>query len=119
MTDYSLWEVILNRDSPAPTRVVEGTTTQNLAFVSFSNTDSTTELVSDAAIVFAVCAKMPVSSLPNVVSLRSYDWSFQAEVKPANYALMAFSSLSSSSDNKVVSCSKACSKAYTQLHSQY
>nr|GFA93932.1 hypothetical protein [Tanacetum cinerariifolium] len=24
MTDYSLWEVILNGDSPAPTRVVEG-----------------------------------------------------------------------------------------------
>nr|GFA40915.1 hypothetical protein [Tanacetum cinerariifolium] len=24
MTDYSLWKVILNGDSPAPTRVVEG-----------------------------------------------------------------------------------------------
>nr|GEX07595.1 ribonuclease H-like domain-containing protein [Tanacetum cinerariifolium] len=24
MTDYSLWEVILNGDSPAPTRVIEG-----------------------------------------------------------------------------------------------
>nr|GEV46244.1 hypothetical protein [Tanacetum cinerariifolium] len=24
MTDYSLWEVILNGDSPAPTRVVDG-----------------------------------------------------------------------------------------------
>nr|GEY26488.1 hypothetical protein [Tanacetum cinerariifolium] len=54
MTDYSLWEVILNGDSPAPTRVVEG----------------------------------------------SYDWSFQAEEEPANYALMAFSSSSSSSDNE-------------------
>nr|GEU62876.1 hypothetical protein [Tanacetum cinerariifolium] len=32
---------------------------------------------------------------------------------------MAFSSLSSSSDNKVVSCSKACSKAYSQLQSHY
>nr|GEW58769.1 reverse transcriptase domain-containing protein [Tanacetum cinerariifolium] len=38
---------------------------------------------------------------------------------PANYALMAFLSSSSSSDNEVPSCSKACSKAYTQLHSQY
>nr|GEZ60360.1 hypothetical protein [Tanacetum cinerariifolium] len=28
----------------------------------------------------------------------SYDWSFQAEEKPANYALMAFLSLSSYSD---------------------
>nr|GEY49557.1 hypothetical protein [Tanacetum cinerariifolium] len=24
MTDYSLWEVILNSDSPVPTRIVEG-----------------------------------------------------------------------------------------------
>nr|GFD16628.1 hypothetical protein [Tanacetum cinerariifolium] len=24
MTDYSLWEVILNGDSPVPTRIVEG-----------------------------------------------------------------------------------------------
>nr|GEV79381.1 hypothetical protein [Tanacetum cinerariifolium] len=46
-----------------------GTTTQNIAFVSSSNTDSTTESVSATASVFAVCAKMPVSSLPNVDSL--------------------------------------------------
>nr|GEY90832.1 ribonuclease H-like domain-containing protein [Tanacetum cinerariifolium] len=151
MTDYSLWEVILNGDSSVPTRVVEGglqpvalttaeqklarknelkacgtllmalpdkhqlkfnshkdaktlmeaiekrnkadleeqslddlfnslkiyeakvkhtsstgTTSQNLAFVSSSNTDSTTESVSVAASVYTVCA---VSSLPNVDSL--------------------------------------------------
>nr|GEX19781.1 ribonuclease H-like domain-containing protein [Tanacetum cinerariifolium] len=139
-----------------------GTTTQNLAFISSSNTDITTESVSAAASVSTVYAKMIVSSLPNVESLRledffkgqeeilelmvlliwvliclkwsvitatrrdllqgslgSYDWSFQAEEEPANYALMAFSSLSSSSDNEVLSCSKACSKAYAQLHSQY
>nr|GFA54170.1 hypothetical protein [Tanacetum cinerariifolium] len=46
-----------------------GTTTQNLAFVSSSNIDSTTELVSAAASVSAICAKMPVFSLPNVDSL--------------------------------------------------
>nr|GEU44049.1 hypothetical protein [Tanacetum cinerariifolium] len=45
------------------------TTTQNLAFVSSSNTDSTTESVSATASVSAVCAKMPMSSLPNVDSL--------------------------------------------------
>nr|GEU55034.1 putative ribonuclease H-like domain-containing protein [Tanacetum cinerariifolium] len=275
MTDYSLREVILNGDSPAPTRVVEGvlqpvspttaeqklarknelkacgtllmalpdkhwlkfnshkdaktlmeaiekrfggntetkkvqkallkqylkiyeaevkhsssigTTTQNLAFVSSSNTDSTTELVSATASVSAVYAKLHVSSLPNVDSLSnmamltmrarrflqrtgknleangptslgfdmskvecyncyrkehfarecrspkdsrrngaaepqrrsvlvetstsnalvsqcdgvgSYDSSFQAEEEPANYALMAFLSSSSSSDNEV------------------
>nr|GFA16977.1 hypothetical protein [Tanacetum cinerariifolium] len=48
--------------------------------------------------------------------VRSYDWSYQAEEEPANFALMAFSSSSSSSDTEVPSCSKACSKAYTQLH---
>nr|GEV72826.1 retrovirus-related Pol polyprotein from transposon TNT 1-94 [Tanacetum cinerariifolium] len=31
----------------------------------------------------------------------SYDWSYQAEEEPANFALMAFSSLSSSSDTKL------------------
>nr|GEX05752.1 putative ribonuclease H-like domain-containing protein [Tanacetum cinerariifolium] len=55
-----------------------GNLTQNLAFVSSSNTD------------------------------RSYDWSYQAEEEPANFALMAITSSSSSSDNEVPSCSKAC-----------
>nr|GEU80011.1 hypothetical protein [Tanacetum cinerariifolium] len=171
-----------------------GTTTQNLAFVSSSNTDSTTESVSAAASASAVCAKMQVSSLPNVDSLSnertgrnlgangptflgfdmskvecynchrkgyfarecrspkdsrrngaakpqgrsvpvktstsnglvsqcdgvgSYNWNFQAKEEHANYAPMTFSSSSSSSDNEVLSCSKACSKAYAQLHSQY
>nr|GEU45870.1 hypothetical protein [Tanacetum cinerariifolium] len=125
-----------------------GTTTQNLAFVSSSNTDSTTELVSTAANVSAICANMSVSSLPNIDSLSNartrgnlgangptslgFDISKvecytstgrdilqgSVEEEPANYALMAFSS-SSSSDNEVVSCSKACSKVYAQLHSQY
>nr|GEX28601.1 ribonuclease H-like domain-containing protein [Tanacetum cinerariifolium] len=160
-----------------------GTTSQNLAFMSSSHTDSTTVSVSVVASVFAVCAKLPASSFPNVDSLsnaidvddlegmdlrwqmamltmparrecrspknsrrtsatepqsrtvlvetsisnalvsqcdgtRSYDWSYQAEEEPANYAIMDFSSLSSSSNNDVPSCSKACSKAYAQLHTQ-
>nr|GFB56527.1 hypothetical protein [Tanacetum cinerariifolium] len=123
------------------------TTTQNIAFVSPSNTDRTTESVSAAASVYA---KLLVSFLPNVDSLSnaviysffasqssspkldnddlkqidaddleemdlkwqmamnilqgsvgSYDWSFQAEEEPANYALMAFSSSSFSSDNEL------------------
>nr|GFA34951.1 hypothetical protein [Tanacetum cinerariifolium] len=147
-----------------------GTATQNLAFVSSSNTDSTTDPVSVAASVSAVCAKMHVSSLPNVDSLSNVviysffanqstspqldnedlkqtdvddleeidlRWqmavltmrarrkghfarecrspkdlrrtgvaepqirtSYQADEKPTNYALMAFSSSSSSSDNE-------------------
>nr|GEV63013.1 putative ribonuclease H-like domain-containing protein [Tanacetum cinerariifolium] len=49
----------------------------------------------------------------------SYDWSFQDEEEPTNYALMAFLSSSSSSNNEVVSCSKACTKAYATLQSHY
>nr|GEX76977.1 reverse transcriptase [Tanacetum cinerariifolium] len=43
-----------------------------------------------------------------------------AEEEPTNYSLMAFtSSSSSSSDNEVASCSKACTKAYATLQSHY
>nr|GEW39792.1 hypothetical protein [Tanacetum cinerariifolium] len=51
----------------------------------------------------------------------TYDWSYQAEEEPTNFALMAFSSSlsNSSSDNEVSSCSKACPKAYSQLQTQY
>nr|GEX62773.1 hypothetical protein [Tanacetum cinerariifolium] len=38
----------------------------------------------------------------------SYDWSFQAEEEPTNYAIMAFSSLSSSSDNEVSDSEDEC-----------
>nr|GEZ29253.1 hypothetical protein [Tanacetum cinerariifolium]GEZ37740.1 hypothetical protein [Tanacetum cinerariifolium] len=46
-----------------------GPTAQNIAFVSSSNIDSTTEPVSVVASVSTVYAKMPVSPLPNVDSL--------------------------------------------------
>nr|GEY36608.1 hypothetical protein [Tanacetum cinerariifolium] len=51
----------------------------------------------------------------------SYDWSYQAEEEPTNFALMAFSSSSSnsSSDCEVLTCTKTCSKAYSQLQTQY
>nr|GEU48733.1 putative ribonuclease H-like domain-containing protein [Tanacetum cinerariifolium] len=143
---------------------------------------STNEPVSATTSVYAVNAKLPVSTLPNVDSLsnaidvddleemdlkwqmamltmrarrflqrtgrnlgangptsmgfdmskvecynchrkghyaRKYDWSFQAKEEPTNYALMAFSSSSSSSDNEVVSWSKACTKAYATFQSHY
>nr|GFC39578.1 hypothetical protein [Tanacetum cinerariifolium] len=52
---------------------------------------------------------------------RTYDWSYQAEEEPTNFALMDFTSSSSnsSSDNEVSSYSKACSKAYSQLQTEY
>nr|GEV48476.1 hypothetical protein [Tanacetum cinerariifolium] len=129
-----------------------GNPTKNIAFVSSSNTDSTTDSVSAASSVSVVCAQLRVSSYLNIDSLsnaeisledmkkfrspkdirrtgaaepqrrhvlvetstsnalvsqcdgiRSYDWSYQAEDEPANFALMAISSSSSASDNKTYS----------------
>nr|GEY14831.1 hypothetical protein [Tanacetum cinerariifolium] len=132
------------------------TTTQNIAFVSSSNTDSTNEPVSIASSVSVIDAddleemdlkwqmamltvecynchrkghfvrkcrslkdtrmngvaepqrrNVPVETSTSnaLVSLCngvcSYDWSFQAEEEPTNYALMAFSSSSYSSDNEL------------------
>ncbi|GJW37624.1 ribonuclease H-like domain-containing protein [Tanacetum coccineum] len=51
-----------------------------------------------------------------------YDWSYQVEEElPTNFALMAHTSLgsSSNSDSEVDSCSKSCVKAYATLKEQY
>nr|GEZ17050.1 hypothetical protein [Tanacetum cinerariifolium] len=149
-----------------------GTDSHNLAFVSSTPTDSTTNSISAAVNVSAVGAKLTASTLPNVDSLSNamavltmrarrkcmslkdsrrtavaerqrrnvpvetstsnalvfrcdgtgtYDWSYQAEEEPTNFSLMDFSSSSSnsSSDNEVSSLFKACSKAYSQLQTQY
>nr|GEU65525.1 ribonuclease H-like domain-containing protein [Tanacetum cinerariifolium] len=147
---------------------------KKIAFVSSSNTDSTNEPVSAVASVSAISTKNLVSAFSNVDTLSnavecyicykkghfarecmspkdtrrngaaepqrrnvlvetstsnalvsqcdgmgSYDWSFQVEEEPTNYALMAFTSSSSSSNNEVVSCFKACTKAYASLQSHY
>nr|GEX67981.1 hypothetical protein [Tanacetum cinerariifolium] len=47
-----------------------GNPIQSIAFVSSSNTDSTTDSVSAATSVSAVCAQLPVSSHPNIDSLK-------------------------------------------------
>nr|GEX91421.1 hypothetical protein [Tanacetum cinerariifolium] len=68
-----------------------------------------------------------VSTLNALVSqcdaVGGYDWTFQADEEPTNYALMAYassgSSSSSRSDNEVASFSKACSKAYATLQTHY
>nr|GEU44961.1 putative ribonuclease H-like domain-containing protein [Tanacetum cinerariifolium] len=126
-----------------------GNSIQNLAFVSSSNTDSTTDSVSVATSVSAVCAKLLLdnedlkqidvddleemdlrwkcmsskdtrrtgaaepqrrnalvkTSTSNALvsqcdGIRSYDWSYQAEEEPANFALIAITSSITSSDNK-------------------
>nr|GFC13841.1 ribonuclease H-like domain-containing protein [Tanacetum cinerariifolium] len=120
----------------------------NLAFVSFTPADSTNDSVSVVVNVSAVDTKLecwspkdsrrtavaelqrrnvPVetSTLNALVSqcdgTGSYDWSYQAEEEPINFALMAFSSSSSNSSSycEVLTCTKACSKAYSQLQTQY
>nr|GFC21917.1 hypothetical protein [Tanacetum cinerariifolium] len=105
MTDYSLWEVILNGDSHVPTRLKvllnqslddlfnslkiyeskvkhsssQGTDSQNLAFVSTTPVDSTNDSVSAAVSVSAVGAKLSASTLPNVDSLsNAFIYSFFA-----------------------------------------
>nr|GEV90582.1 hypothetical protein [Tanacetum cinerariifolium] len=149
MTNYSLWEVILNGDSPVPTRIVEGvlqpvapiTAKQRLArknelkahgtllmalpdkhqlkFNSHKDAKTLNEtikkrFVSVAASVSATCVKLLTSPLPNVDSLNPS--SRGGACKLCSYG---FFLSNSSSDNEVPSCSKACSKAYAQLHTQY
>nr|GEX54585.1 ribonuclease H-like domain-containing protein [Tanacetum cinerariifolium] len=222
MIDYSLWEVILNGDSHASTRVIEGvvqpvaptTAEQRLArknklkargtlltalpdkhplnFNTHKDAKTLMEALekSVVAIISAASVKIPVSALPNVDTLSnaviysffaskynssqldnddlkqiddddleemdlkwspkdtrwnvaaepqrrnvlvetstskslvsqcdgvgSYDWSFQAEEEPTNYALMAFTS--SSSDNEKVAQTPARNHAQKGNHQQY
>nr|GEZ71897.1 hypothetical protein [Tanacetum cinerariifolium] len=142
MTDYSLWEVILNADSPAPTRVVEGvlqpvaptTAEQNqleIHGVSLTQEDVNLKFLQSLpsewkthTLIWQNKANLEEQSLDDLfISLKIYEaevkHSSSTEEEPVNYALMAFLSSSSSSDNEVVFYSKACSKAYAQLHSQY
>nr|GEZ41918.1 ribonuclease H-like domain-containing protein [Tanacetum cinerariifolium] len=177
MTDYSLWEVILNGDSPASTRVVKGVLQPVAPITAEQKLARKNELKAREDINLKFLRSLPSEwkthtliwrnktdleeqSLDDLFNnLKIYEaevksdffkgyeeilvlidllhwvlicprWSVitatrrdilqgSVEEEPVNYALMAFSSLSSFSDNEVVSCSKACSKAYAQLHSQY
>nr|GEY09488.1 putative ribonuclease H-like domain-containing protein [Tanacetum cinerariifolium] len=155
MTDYSLWEMILNGDSPVPTRVVDGvlqpvapTTAEQrwqMAMLTMRarrflqktgrnlGANGPTSMGSDMSKVECYnCHRkghfsrecrspkdlrrpgaaepqrrtVPVETstsnalVSKVHGTGSYDWSYQAKEEPANYALMAFSS-NSSSDNEV------------------
>nr|GEZ72245.1 ribonuclease H-like domain-containing protein [Tanacetum cinerariifolium]GEZ74173.1 ribonuclease H-like domain-containing protein [Tanacetum cinerariifolium] len=86
-------------------------TTQNIAFVSSQDTDNTIE--GDGPQMTDGHADHASKECDGV---GSYDWSFQADEEPTNYALMAFTSSCStsslSSDSEVAPCSKTCSKAY-------
>ncbi|GKD82020.1 ribonuclease H-like domain-containing protein, partial [Tanacetum coccineum] len=65
---------------------------------------------------------MPVEETTALVAQDGfgYDWSDQAKEGPTNFALMAYtSSSSSSSDTEVSTCSKACLKSYETLKEHY
>nr|GEX59244.1 hypothetical protein [Tanacetum cinerariifolium] len=98
VSQLEIHEVSLSKED-VNLKFLLSTTTHNLAFMSSSHTDSPTESVSAAASVSVVYAKMYVSSLLNIDSLSNA--SYQAEEEPTNYALLAFSFLSSSSDNEL------------------
>nr|GEW47608.1 ribonuclease H-like domain-containing protein [Tanacetum cinerariifolium] len=99
-----------------------GSDSQNLAFVSTTQADSTNDSVSVAVSHFARECRSPKDtrrpavaepqrkSVPVETSTSnalvsqcdataSYDWSYQAEEEPTNFALMAFSSSSSNSSS--------------------
>nr|GEU55584.1 hypothetical protein [Tanacetum cinerariifolium] len=114
MTDYSLWEVILNGDSPVPTRIIKGVL-QPVAPTTAEQSSEGLDQIHDRLQKLVVLHGVSLSQ--EDVNLNYY-WSYQAEEEPTNYVLVAFSS-NSSFDNEVPSCSKACSKAYAQLHTQY
>nr|GEU76387.1 hypothetical protein [Tanacetum cinerariifolium] len=72
MTDYSLWEVILNGDSPAPTRFIEGVVqpvAPTTAEQRMARKNTLKARVSAVASVSTANAKIPVSALPNVDTL--------------------------------------------------
>ncbi|GJS74667.1 ribonuclease H-like domain-containing protein [Tanacetum coccineum] len=105
--------------------------TQNVAFVSSNITGSTNEAVKTTHGVSTTNSKDTSRRTVSVEKTTSnalvsqcdgfgYDWSDQAEEGPTNFALMAYtSSSSSSSDSEVSTCSKACLKSYETLKEHY
>nr|GFC23243.1 hypothetical protein [Tanacetum cinerariifolium] len=105
MTDYSLWEVILNGDSPVPTRIVEGvvqlvaptTVEQKLAKKNELKARGLL-LLSPREGMFQLRPQLQMHwSLSDGTG--TYGWSYQAEEEPIHFALMAFSSSSSNSSS--------------------
>nr|GEU56451.1 putative ribonuclease H-like domain-containing protein [Tanacetum cinerariifolium] len=150
MTDYSLWKVTLNDDSPPPTRIVNGvvqiaapTTAEQSINAASSKAKVSTLLnvnsLSDAVVYSFFASQSNSPQLDNkdlkqidpddleeidlewqmsmlimrarrflkrtkIILVGGYDWSFQADKEPTNFALMAYASSGSSnslgSDNK-------------------
>nr|GFA61498.1 hypothetical protein [Tanacetum cinerariifolium] len=118
MTDYSFSEVILNGDSPTPTRVVNGVVQAVAPTTAESPRDTRNKDTQRRNVPAETYISNALVSHHDGVG--SYDWGFQANKEPTNYAIMSFTfSSSSSSDNEVDPCTKACFKAYATLQSYY
>nr|GEZ45486.1 hypothetical protein [Tanacetum cinerariifolium] len=125
MIDYSLWEVILNGDSPVPTRIVEGVVQPVAPTTAEQKLARKNELKVCGTLLMALPDKHQLKfnshkdakTLMEAIEKRfggntetkkcdgtgTYDWSYQVEEEPTNFALMAFASSSSnsSSDNEL------------------
>nr|GEV39335.1 hypothetical protein [Tanacetum cinerariifolium] len=67
-----------------------------------------------------VLVETPASALVVQDGLGGYDWSYQAEEVPTDFALMAHSSDSANSSNfEVQSCSNECLQSFKNLQKQY
>nr|GEZ96717.1 ribonuclease H-like domain-containing protein [Tanacetum cinerariifolium] len=130
MTDYSLWKAILNGDSLILTRVIDGVVQPVATTTTEQRLARKNELKARGTLLVALPDKHQLKfnihkdakNLMEVIEKRfgGNNETKKAEEEPTNYALMAFTSLSSSSsDNEVASCSKACTKAYATLQSYY
>nr|GEX66133.1 retrovirus-related Pol polyprotein from transposon TNT 1-94 [Tanacetum cinerariifolium] len=137
MTDYALWEVILNGDSPPPTRSIEGVKTpyppitieEKLArknelkardLEALNMDDLYNNLKIYEVEVMGECTASKHQDNKNREAPRR---TVPAEDGPTNFTLMAYTSSSSSSSSnsntEVSTCSKACLKSYETLKEHY
>nr|GEU47961.1 hypothetical protein [Tanacetum cinerariifolium] len=93
MTDYSLWKVILNGDSPTPTRIVDGVVQVIGPTTAEQRLAKKNELKARGTLFMALLDKHQLKF--NIHK----DANFQADEEPTNYALMAFTSSSSLSSS--------------------
>nr|GEW13839.1 retrovirus-related Pol polyprotein from transposon TNT 1-94 [Tanacetum cinerariifolium] len=93
MTDYSLYQVILNGDSPAPTRVIEGVVQPVAPTTTEQRLVRKNELKARGSLLMALPNRHQLKfnmhkdakTLMEAIE-KSYGWSFQAEEEPTNYA---------------------------------
>nr|GEV31252.1 putative ribonuclease H-like domain-containing protein [Tanacetum cinerariifolium] len=115
-------EVILNGDAPLPTRVIEGVVHPLAPILAEQRLARKNELKARGTLLMVLPDKhqLKFNIHKDSKTLKEAIENGLADEELTNYALMAFtSSSSSSSDNEIASCSKACTKAYATLQSYY